>query len=74
MLQPQHQHGGTESGDLRLSRFIAAHIANGNKPDYELGQRKLAQFEESVFGLEPPDLTDQEIVDFIRAHRARGRG
>jgi hypothetical protein len=60
-MQPQRRHPACASANDWISRLVQKKLANGNKPDYEAGQRHLAEFyrlmEES--NLEP--LSDEEV-------------
>jgi hypothetical protein len=71
MVQPRHG-GDPEASETRLSRFIAEHIARGNKADFAGARQKLSELESVVSGLEPLNMTEEQIEDLVREHCRRG--
>jgi hypothetical protein len=69
----QFQLGGeAESATARLSRSIAAHIARGNKPDFEAARAKFQELEAAVSAMEPWDMTEEQIESLVRENCGRG--
>jgi hypothetical protein len=72
MVQPQHD-GALGAAGTRLSRFIAAHVARGNKPDYALAQRRYDAFKDLVSHSDTRGLTEEQIDELVREHCGRAR-
>jgi hypothetical protein len=58
-------------GRERLKRFIADHIARGNKPDYERAQRGMRELEERFAKMEPICRTEEEAQELIDRYCGR---
>lgn len=73
MTQAQHDHNEDPdpAGREALKRFIADHIARGNKPDYERAQEGMRKFEELVSRMEPSGRTEEEDWDLIDRYCGR---
>lgn len=76
MIQPQ-EHGDHGQRDAarsgRLARFIREHIAKGNRPDYELAQKKARELDRMASKLEPLGLTEDQI-DELALELCRRKG
>lgn len=75
MTQAQHDDDDLQDPDPegreQLKRFIADHIARGNKPDYEAAQEGMRKFDELVSKMEPRNLTDEEAQELVDRYCGR---